>query len=201
MKNCYFVFRGVFHVYFRLANRLEISGREFIPKEGGLIVVSNHASYLDPLVIGAAMTRRMTYMAKEELFGIPLVRTFVRSFSFPVRRDRTSPAAVKEAVRRLRAGEAIAVFPGGERARQGDGTTIDFKKGVGLLARLSGADIMPAYIEGTDKSLPAGGKIPKPAKIKVIFAPPLINGKDFNHGTEDIAAIIQKTIRGLAAKK
>jgi len=179
MRNCYYVFRDTFLAYFRAYNRLEVHGREHIPREGGLIVAANHTSYLDPPLIGAAMTRRMTYIAKEELFGPPLLGKFVSSFSIPVSRDKPTHALIKDAVKRLCAGEAIAMFPGGERAKEGDGLA-EFKKGIELIARLSKAAILPAYLNGPWKSLPVGAKFPRPVKITVRFGPPLVYGKDYS---------------------
>jgi len=179
MKNCYFFFRDTFAAYFRVYNRLEVHGTEHIPREGGLIVAANHTSYLDPPLIGAAMTRRMTYIAKEELFRPPVLGKFVSSFSIPVSRDRPTHALIKEAVKRLCAGEAIAMFPGGERAKSGDGLT-EFKKGIELIGKLSKASILPAYLHGPWKSLPVGAKFPKPVKITVRFGPPLVYGKDYS---------------------
>ena len=109
----YHLFRKTFQAYFTVYNRIEVLGREFIPS-GGFIAVSNHTSFLDPLVLGVAVGgRRMTYLAKKELWGIPLVGWFVGSFSVPVDRDRASHKLVKELVRRLTAGEAVAMFPAG----------------------------------------------------------------------------------------
>lgn len=171
MKNFYFAFKNLFYIYLTAYNRLEVKGREHIPREGGLIVISNHSSYLDPLIIGAAVDRRMTYLAKKELFTVSLVGKFVSSFALPVSRDGSSHTMIKETVKRLCRGEAIAMFPAGERDKGGDGSATGFKRGVELLARLSKAPVLPVYIRGADKSLPVGGKFPRPAKISVQFAP------------------------------
>jgi 1-acyl-sn-glycerol-3-phosphate acyltransferase len=134
-------------------------------------VASNHASYLDPLVVGAALKRRATYMAKEGLFRIPAIGEFVRSFSFPVRRDRPQPSTIKEAVRRLRNGELIVMFP--EGGRSADGSVLDAKRGVAVIAALSRTPVVPALVSGTDASLPVGAKFLRPAKITVTFGKPL----------------------------
>ncbi|MDA8388608.1 MAG: lysophospholipid acyltransferase family protein [Nitrospiraceae bacterium] len=192
----YHFFRKTFDLYFSLYNRLEVQGREFIPPTEGFIAVSNHTSYLDPLVLGAAVRRRMTFLAKKELFGIPLVGTFVGSFSVPVDRDRTSHVLIRELVRRLGAGEGVAMFPAGGRDKEGDGSEAGFKRGLGLLARLSNTRILPAYIAGTDESLPVGGKFPRPSKITVRFAPCLDAGKNENDA-EQLVLMAMESIRGL----
>jgi 1-acyl-sn-glycerol-3-phosphate acyltransferase len=194
MKNCYYVFRDTFLAYFRVYNRLEVYGREHIPQEGGLIVASNHTSYLDPPLLGAAMTRRMTYIAKESLFKPPVLGKFVSSFSMPVSRDKPTHALIKESVKRLCRGEAIAMFPGGERAKGDDGT-VEFKKGIELIAKLSKAMILPVYLNGPWKSLPVGAKFPRPAKITVRFGTPLVYGKDYSDA--DATLRILEAIRRL----
>jgi len=170
----YWFFRHTFFVFFKVFNRLRVTGSENVPDTGGVIVAANHASYLDPLVVGAALKRRATYMAKEGLFKIPLIGEFVRSFSFPVRRDKPQPSTIKEAVRRLKGGELIVMFP--EGGRSAGGGMLDAKRGVAVIAALSRASVVPALVSGTDASLPVGGKILRPAKITVMFGKPLEAG-------------------------
>ncbi|MDP2168379.1 MAG: lysophospholipid acyltransferase family protein [Thermodesulfovibrionales bacterium] len=171
MSSCYRVFRFVFYVWFKLYNRLGVFHADKVPGEGGVIVVSNHASYLDPLAIATALKRRATFMAKEGLFKIPLIRTFVASYSLPVRRGSPRPSTIKQAVGRLRQGGLIVMFPQGTRAIGGD--AVDVKRGVDIIARMSGASIVPVFIRGTEKALPAGSKLLRPAKITVRFGDPL----------------------------
>ena len=203
-KDCYFAFKNLFNIYFRAYNCLEVTGREFIPLEGGLIVISNHSSYLDPLIIGAAVTRRMTYLAKKELFTRPLIGRFVSSFSLPVSREGSSHTMIKETVKRLSGGEAIAMFPAGEREKVGDGSAAGFKRGLELLARLSKVPVLPAYIKGADRSLPVGGKFPIPARISVRFAPCLLpdnytGGPDGENGTKK--SIISRAMESIGRLK
>jgi 1-acyl-sn-glycerol-3-phosphate acyltransferase len=167
LKSIYWFFRATFQAFFKIFNRLEVVGSDCVPKTGGVIVAVNHVSYLDPLVIGAALRRRATYMAREGLFKLPLIGTFVGSFSFPVRRGKPRPSTIKEAVKRLNRGELIVMFPEGGRSDGGD--ILDAKRGVGVIAVMSKAPIVPALISGTERSLPVGAKVVKPAKIKVIF--------------------------------
>jgi 1-acyl-sn-glycerol-3-phosphate acyltransferase len=171
LSSLYWFFRHTFFIFFKVFNRLRVTGHENVPATGGVIVASNHASYLDPLVVGAALKRRATYMAKEGLFRIPAIGEFVRSFSFPVRRDRPQPSTIKEAVRRLRNGELIVMFP--EGGRSADGSVLDAKRGVAVIAALSRTPVVPALVSGTDASLPVGAKFLCPAKITVTFGKPL----------------------------
>ncbi|MDI6745082.1 MAG: lysophospholipid acyltransferase family protein [Thermodesulfovibrionales bacterium] len=191
----------LFFVLFKILFRFKIINIEKVPEKGGVIVVSNHVSHLDPLVIGAAIRKRQsTFMAKRGLLKIPLIGAFVKTFSFPVDRGAPQPSTIKEAVRRLKNGELIVMFPEGGRSR--DGSLLDAKRGTGLIAALSGAKVIPAYIDGTDRALPAGAKFIKPSSISLIFGSPIEiegneSGKDLQ---ERIGNDIMKEIGNLKNK-
>lgn len=171
LSSLYSFFKFIFYVFFRIFYRLEVIGQENIPKEGGVIIASNHVSYLDPPVLGVSINRKTTFMAREGLFKIPILNIFVKSFSFPVRRGKTQPSTIKEAVRRLNNGELIVIFP--EGGRSPDGKLMEPKRGIGVIAGISRATIVPAFISGTEKALPVGAKFLHPARIKVIFGKPI----------------------------
>lgn len=175
-------------------------GSENVPKESGVIIAANHLSYLDPPIIGVALERRPTYIAKEELFRIPLLGRFIKMFSFSVDRNRVQPSTIKEAVSRLKEGEVIVMFPEGGRSAQGD--LLDAKRGVGMIAVISGMPVVPTLIEGTDRALPVGAKFLRPAKIRVVFGTPVKfdtkeKGKQFQ---ERISREIMEAIKSLKVK-
>lgn len=191
----------LFFILLKIFFRLKIIDVEKVPEKGGVIVVSNHVSHLDPLVIGVAIRKRQsTFMAKSGLFKIPLIGAFVRTFSFPVDRDNPQPSTIKEAVKRLKNGEIIVMFPEGGRSR--DGSLLDAKRGTGMIAAMSKAAIVPAFIEGTDKALPAGARRIRLSRIKVYFGEPIEikgteTGKDFQ---ERIGSDIMEAIKSLKLK-
>ena len=156
----------------RLLFRLEVHGREQVPAAGPLLLVSNHVSLLDPPIVGGASPRDLHFMAKEELFGIPLLGWLIRRLNArPVKRDGSDGRALKTALRLLREGRALLVFPEGTRGvegRLGEG-----KAGVGMLAVMSGAPVVPVHVSGSGRALPAGRVVPRPAKVRVRFGPPL----------------------------
>jgi 1-acyl-sn-glycerol-3-phosphate acyltransferase len=154
-------------VFFKVFNRLEVIGYHNVPKKGGFIVAANHVSYLDPPVIGVALRRRPIFIAKEGLFRIPVIGRFVKSFSFPLNRNKPQPSTIKEAVCRLKKGDIIVLFPEGSRSP--DGSMLDPKRGVGLIASISEVPVVPVLIEGTDIALPVGARFIRPAKIRVKF--------------------------------
>ncbi|MDI6891009.1 MAG: lysophospholipid acyltransferase family protein [Thermodesulfovibrionales bacterium] len=168
--------KTIFFIFFKVFNRLEVIGYENIPEKGGFIVAANHLSYLDPPIIGTALKRCPTYIAKEGLFRIPLLGKFIKLFSFSVNRDRVQPSTIKEAVSRLKEGEIVVVFP--EGGRSVDGSLLDAKRGVGVIAAISRMPVVPTLIKGTEKALPVGAKFLRPAKITVIFGKPIEIDKD-----------------------
>ena len=156
----------------RLFFRLERRGREHVPLTGALLLVSNHVSVLDPPLIGATAPRPLYFLAKEELFRVPLLgRLFHAVNARPVKRDGTDARALKSALRLLGEGKAILIFPEGTRGR---GERLgESKPGAGMLAVMSGAAVVPVYISGTERALPRGRALPRLAKVRVAFGPPL----------------------------
>lgn len=172
MSPAYRILKIVLYAFFKVFYGLEVAGLENIPEKGGFIMAVNHVSYLDPPVIGAVSPRRVRFMAREGLFKIPLFRTFIRIFSFPVRRGKPRPSEIKEAVQRLKKGELIIMFPEGSRSV--DGEFLEAKRGLSVIAAMSRVPVVPAFIKGTEKALPVGARLLRPAKINVIFGSPLV---------------------------
>jgi 1-acyl-sn-glycerol-3-phosphate acyltransferase len=170
-KLFYFAFKYLFWLFFKVYCRMELHYAEKVPVKGGVVVASNHASYLDPLILGAALGRQATFMAREDLFAIPLIGTFVKAFSFPIKRGSPLPSTIKEAAQRLRRGEVIALFP--EGGRSADGSFLNAKRGVGLIAAMGCSVVVPVYIDGSHKAFPVGAKYIKPAKVRVFFGDPI----------------------------
>lgn len=159
---------ALMRLYFRLDSR----GREHVPRQGPLLLVSNHASVLDPPLVAAMTPRPLYFLAKEELFRLPLFGRLIRALhARPVRRDGTDTRALKSALRLLEEQRAVLIFPEGTRGR--DGRLGAGKPGAGMLAILSGAPVVPVYIAGTERALPPGGIFPLPRKVRVTFGPPL----------------------------
>ena len=187
----YFFARFVCGAYLRVFLRLEIEGREHVPLSGALIVACNHRSYVDPIALGVALPRPIAYMAKVELFRIPLLGPIIAALgAYPVDRGKGDVAAIRSSVRQLREGAAIGIFPEGTRNLGGEGRG---HTGVALLASLSGAPVLPAFVRGGDRAKRLG-------KVQVAFAEPLQfsrepNGKasreDLANWTDEIMARIR----------
>lgn len=136
-----------------------------------MIIAANHVSFLDPPLLGVVLKRRATFIAKRYLFSVPIISPIVKLYSIPVDAGRTRPSTIKEAVKRLKNGELVVIFP--EGGINLNGSFIDAKRGIGLIAAMSGAYIVPAFIDGTQRALPVGSKFLRPAKIELHFGHPL----------------------------
>jgi 1-acyl-sn-glycerol-3-phosphate acyltransferase len=197
----YWFIKAILYIFFKVFNRLEVVGSENVPGEGGVIVAANHVSYLDPPLMGVALKRQATYMAKEGLFKIPILGAVIRLFSVPIRRGRPQPSTIKEAVNRLKKGELIVMFPEGSRST--DGNILDAKRGIGVIAAISRIPVVPTLIKGTEKALPVGARVLRPAKITVIFGNPIVtDNKETDKQFQDrISRDIMETIKNLKGEE
>ncbi|MCM8800560.1 MAG: 1-acyl-sn-glycerol-3-phosphate acyltransferase [Candidatus Omnitrophica bacterium] len=180
---------------FKLLFRLEIYGKDYIPKEGGFILASNHVSYLDPIVLGVACSRRLNFMAKEELFENPVFSRFISLLgAFPVKRDSADLSAIKEAMRRLKKGMVLVLFP--EGSRRFDGYKLKPYSGIGFLSAKLNVPVVPVFIHGTDRALPKNAKFIRLTKISLHFGKKISFGKDMPY--PEIARIVMERINQLA---
>jgi 1-acyl-sn-glycerol-3-phosphate acyltransferase len=151
---------------------LRVRGAEHIPSSGPALIVSNHQSILDPPLIGGATGRQIYFLAKAELFRIPIFGPLIRALhARPVRREGSDPRALRTAAVLLKEGKALLVFPEGTRSL--DGRLGEGKPGVGMLAVTSGAPVVPAYVSGTLEALPKGAVWPRRSQVSVSFGPAL----------------------------
>ncbi|HEV2104651.1 MAG TPA: lysophospholipid acyltransferase family protein [Candidatus Eisenbacteria bacterium] len=128
----------------------EVRGREQVPREGGLILASNHVSFWDPPVVGTAAMRELHFLAKEELFRTPLLGPLIRAYNgLPIRRGVADLSGLSRAMDVLRSGAALIMFPEGSRMR--DGELHPARPGVGMLAVSTGARIVPCYVSGSNE--------------------------------------------------
>jgi 1-acyl-sn-glycerol-3-phosphate acyltransferase len=160
--------RAFFWLVFKIFFKLQVKGREFLPKAKGFILVSNHVSNLDPIVLGTACAQNLHFMAKEELFRNPGCGWILRKVhAFPLRRQGADLGAIREAIRRVNRGGVLLIFPEGTRST--DGQLGPGHAGVGFLVDKLNVPVIPAFIKGTDKVLPKGSAFIRPTKISVQF--------------------------------
>ncbi len=152
---------------------LKHEGLHNIPKEGALIIASNHLSYYDPFVIALLLDRPVHFMAKSEFFENKLLGQFLTALNaFPVKRGSADKRAIKEALKILKQGNILGIFP--EGTRKNLGTEVNALTGTALLSMKTDTPVVPVACIGTKRHLPNGGVIP----LMVIFGEPIKYDKD-----------------------
>ena len=163
---------GFLHVTCRLLAtvllQVRVSGRGHVPGTGGVLVLSNHQSHLDPVLIGLACDRRLNYLARQTLFRFTLFRWLIQSLD-AIAIDREGPglAGLKETLRRLKRGEMVLIFPEGTRTR--DGEVAALKPGFSALASRAGVPLLPVGIAGAYDAWPRRRLLPRPSTIHIHF--------------------------------
>lgn len=131
----------------KLFYRLKFVGTENEPQEGALLVCSNHISAADPFLVSAATRNQISYMAKKELFGVPIVGSILRSAgSFPVDRKASDVSAIKKAIAILKAGGRVGIFPQGTRRPGESPRDTEIKSGAAMIAVRAEVDILPVFV-------------------------------------------------------
>jgi len=150
IKNWFYHFIKYFiYNYVRLFWGLKIVGLENIPRTGGLVIAANHISSADPPILGICIPRIVSYLAKKELFESLGMRLFITGLhAFPIDRSRADMSAMREALRRIKAGGAVGVFIQGTR-NSGDAEAMN---GASFMAQRANAPILPAAIRRRGKS-------------------------------------------------
>lgn len=134
----------------RILTGWDVRGRHHVPPQGGVIVASNHISFWDPPLIGAAAPRELHFLTREDLFGTPVVGTLIRSMNaIPIRRGVADLTGMSRAMERLKEGAALVMFPEGGRMR--DGGSHPARPGVGMMAVNADVPIVPCCISGSDR--------------------------------------------------
>lgn len=187
--------------------RLRIEGLEHVPTTGPVLVVANHLHNGDPIILSVALPRPLHYMAKKELFSIPIVRPIIRKVgAFPVDRGKADRSAIRHAEAVLADGIAVGMFPEGTRS-----ITRALRKahpGAGLLALRFGCPVLPAVITGSERLPGNGAKAkrqddqPEPQSghrgVRVRFGPPFTIPREVNGAKVSVDQATDQMMRRLA---
>ncbi len=143
-----------------------------VPRQGGLLVAANHASYFDIPLLGCGMFRRAWYLGRSDLF-IPGVKGILQWLGWiPLKLGRLDRKAFDRAIALIKAGKVVVIFPEGGRSL--DGRLRNAKAGLGMIVAQTGCPVVPAYLKGTFDVLPAGAKRPRFHPVSVSFGPALV---------------------------
>lgn len=194
MNLVYRTIHGLARAFFKLFGRWQIVGHEYIPRTGPVIVASNHVSYLDPPLVGAAIRRECRFMARHDLWEARWLAWFLpRLGAFPVNRDKPGSAAIRQALQALEENKVLVIFPEGGRSE--DGVLQRAEPGVALIVQKSGAPVVPTAVIGPEKMLPVGQSKLKRVPLKVVFGNPIFFTPDSSR--EEILGGIMRAIAAL----
>ncbi|CAG7641404.1 lysophospholipid acyltransferase family protein [Paenibacillus allorhizosphaerae] len=186
----YLTLRFLFRIMFGLLFRLKAVGKENVPAEGAVVLCCNHISNFDPPVLGTPLKRKVHYMAKAELFELPVLSYVLpRICAFPVKRGGVSKESIRLSIQLLKDGEMLGIFPEGSRSNAGGMG----KKGAASLALKSGATVVPAAIVGNYKLF---------RQMKVVYGPPVdisefaeSGSEGLEHATDKIMTAIRSLVK------
>ncbi|WP_245676704.1 lysophospholipid acyltransferase family protein [Bacillus solimangrovi] len=184
----YVLVKGIF----RTTYRVEVIGSENVPKDKGVLLCSNHISNFDPPMLGISFPRDVHYMAKEELFKLPVMKQVLLSLNaFPVRRGMSDKQALRQGLKLLKDGEVLGLFPEGTRSKTGE--LGEGMSGAGFFALRSNAEVVPAAIIGSYRPF---------SKVKVIIGEPIEMTKlrEEKATAKDATEIIMSAIAKLIEK-
>lgn len=173
----------IFFIILSLIYKIELIGRENVPDKGAAILCSNHIHDLDMFFISTRIKRLIRYMAKEELFEIPVLGPLIRyAGAFPVKRGKADVGAIKTALKLLDEGHIVGIFPQGTRTRGKNKNEITIKRGAVMIAINAGVPIIPVGIDATYKPF---------TRVRVVFGKPfyLDIDKDKKYSSEEMNQI------------
>lgn len=152
--------------------RYQCRGLENMPRSGGGLVLVNHQSFLDPLLVGLPLQRPVSFLARDSLFPVPFVGWVLRStYVMPINRDAASTASIRHALKRMEHGFLVGIFPEGTRSATGE--VGEFKPGFVSLIRRTSLPIYPVGIAGAHEAMPRGRLRLLPRTVRVVFGEPL----------------------------
>ncbi len=184
---------------FRVLFSVEHQGVENVPADGAVIIAGNHPSYLDPLLVGLPIKRTIRFMAWDALFKVPVLGQIIKAIgAFPVDiRKGRGEAAFREALRVLEGGDALGIFPEGQRSDQA--AMGDLRTGVARLAIETGAPIVPVTIGGASRAWPKWKLLPKSAKVVVRYHKPICLSEEERAAHRDNREFHQQVMQRVAA--
>lgn len=194
MAKWFWFARWLCRLFCLLFFRVRTYGRENIPRKGPFVLISNHQSYLDPMLCGGPIKRRVSFLARESLFTHWLFGRMIRSVgTIPVRLGEADISAMRKVIDVLKAGRGVCLFPEGTRSQ--DGRITRFKPGFGLLCRRGKAAVVPVVIDGAFECWPRHRKLFSPGSIAVCYGKAISAEQAKNMGDAKLAEVLTDTLR------
>ncbi len=170
-----------------------------MPPIGGGLVMSNHQSNLDPVLVGLCCQRRLNYVARQTLLTFAPLRWLLNSLDvIPIDRDGTGLGGLKETLKRLKRGELVLLFPEGTRTKDGEVQAI--KPGFCALARRAEVPLVPVALDGAFEAWPRQRRFPRPAVIHVQFGEPILPAQVKLFSDEQLVREVESRIRACHAR-
>lgn len=171
--------------------QLQVCGLENVPRTGGALLLANHQSYLDPVLVGTRLRRPITFMADSDLFKNKYFGWLIRNLhAFPVRQGKGDVGAIKQSIQLLHDGHMLNIYPEGSRST--DGEIAPIQSGIALILRRADVPIIPVLIDGAYKAWPRHRKLFQAFPVRLWYGKPLeIDGLD----SKAIVALLDRTLR------
>lgn len=176
----------------QLLFRYRFAGKNLVPLTGPVLIVSNHQSNLDPVLVGLACPRQLKYLARIGLFFFPFSYWIRALGAVPIDRERGALAGIRTTLELLKQNNAVLVFPEGSRTY--DGTLQEMLRGFCVLARRSKATIVPTGLEGAFAALPRGAVLVRPHAISLVFETPLTPAQYEQLSDDELTELVAKRI-------
>jgi 1-acyl-sn-glycerol-3-phosphate acyltransferase len=184
----YLLLKTLGQVSFILFFKYRAYGTKNVPRNGALIIASNHQSYMDPVAVGIPLVRRFGSLARESLFRNPAFGWLLRALgSMPLDRGSADLGAMRAGLRLLKDGKLLLLFPEGTRTQ--DGSIGELQPGLAVLASRSGAVVVPAVIDGAYEAWPRKKLLPGLGRVRVAYGRPM---KYEGHGSKEAEAFIKE---------
>ena len=190
----YWIARWMCRVFCMLFFRVRSYGRENIPRIGPFVLISNHQSYLDPMLCAGPINRRISFLARESLFNHWFFGRLISSVGvIPVKLGEADISAMRKVIDLLKQGRGVCLFPEGTRSM--DGKITPFKPGFGLLCRRGNAAVVPVVIDGAFECWPRHKKLFSHGSIVISYGKVIPAEQAKNMGNEKIAKVLTETLR------
>jgi 1-acyl-sn-glycerol-3-phosphate acyltransferase len=174
--------------------KIRVTGRDLVPDDGGGLVLSNHQSNFDPVLIGLSCERRLNYVARTTLFRSRMFRLMVAALdAIPIDREGGGLAGLKETLKRIKRGEMVLIFPEGTRTP--DGEVHRMMAGFCAIARRGKVPLVPVALDGAYDAWPRQRALPRPATVHVVWGDPISPACAAKLSDDELVAEVEKRIR------